>query len=397
MTTLLWLSLPALPLLVAFLRVVPGLRSAVPLLAPVAVAPAFVVAAWEPAPLRLPWLLLGSEMGLDSVGRSFLVLTALLWCAAALFCRGYLKGDARRDPFMTYFLLTMSGNLWLTVARDPVTFYSAFALMTFAAYGLVVHTRTPEAVRAGRIYLVMAVLGEICIATGLWMLVSGGADVTSAASPAGRSLTTFVLLLAGFGIKAGALPLHVWLPLAHPVAPTPASAVLSGAMIKAGLLGWLRFLPAHGTEAAGALVAIGLAGAFAGVVFGLAQRSPKTILAYSSVSQMGWMIIGVSALVAVPSMRREASGAIALYALHHGLVKGGLFLSVGLSGHRGRIGSLVRRTGQAALALTMVAAPATGGPPPNTRSRGSRRFCPASGPASCLGSWRPPPQARPSS
>ena len=361
MNAVLWLSVPALPLLVASLRAFPGLRKAVPLLMPAAAVPAFAVAALEPAPIRLPWLLLGSEMGLDPVGRTFLFLTALLWGAAALFCLGYLKHDARRDSFMTYFLLTMSGNLWLVVSRDPATFYASFALMTFAAYGMVVHTRTPEAVRAGRIYLVMAVLGEVCIGAGLWMLVSGGADVGSAAVPAHRAGATFALLMAGFGIKAGMLPLHVWLPLAHPVAPTPASAVLSGAMIKAGLLGWLRFLPSHGPEAAAVMIAVGIAGALGGVVFGLLQRDPKTVLAYSSISQMGWMIIGVATLVAVPPLRDEASAAIALYALHHGLVKGGLFLSVGLSGPPGGIGPGVRRTGQVALALTMAAAPATGG------------------------------------
>ena len=130
------------------------------------VLPALAVAMTEPSPARLPWLLLGAELGLDAVGRTFLILTALLWCTAALFSRGYLARDAQRDRFMTYFLLTMAGNLWLVVARDPATFYTAFALMTFAAYGLVVHRRTPEAVRAGRIYIMMAVLGEVCIATG---------------------------------------------------------------------------------------------------------------------------------------------------------------------------------------------------------------------------------------
>lgn len=356
MNAALWLAIPALPLLVASLRLFPALRQAVPLLMPLGVAPALAVAAREPAPTRLPWLLLGSEMGLDPAGRILLTLAALLWGAAALYCLGYLKGDARRDSFMTYFLLTMSGNLWLIVARDPATFYVAFALMTFAAYGLVVHTKTPEAVRAGRIYLVMAVLGEVCIATGLWMLVGAGAD----AGTAGRLGGPFLLLLAGFGVKAGALPLHVWLPLAHPVAPTPASAVLSGVMIKAGLLGWIRFLPSHGPEAASVLVLIGIGAAIGGAVYGLVQRDTKVILAYSSISQVGWMIIGIASMVAAPAMREEAAAAVALYALHHGLVKGSLFLSVGLKSREG-VGIAVRRSGQTALAFTMAAAPLTGG------------------------------------
>lgn len=385
MNAVLWLTVPALPLLVASLRAFAGLRKAVPLLMPAAVAPALAVAAWDPAPTRLSWLLLGSEMGLDPAGRTFLVLTALLWGAAALFCRGYLKGDSRRDSFMTYFLLTMSGNLWLIIARDPVTFYTSFALMTFAAYGLVVHTRTPSAVRAGRIYLVMAVLGEICVAIGLWMFVSAGADGGPATGLAGRLGATFVLLLVGFGIKAGAFPLHVWLPLAHPVAPTPASAVLSGAMIKAGLLGCLRFLPTQGPEGAAVLVLVGLGGAFGGLVSGLFQRDPKTILAYSSISQMGWMIIGLATLVAVPALREEAAAAIALYALHHGLVKGSLFLSVSLSGSRGGIGLRVRRSGQVVLSLAMCAVPFTGGAAAKHAIKGLVPFLP--GPWSHILPW----------
>ena len=114
-TAILWLSLPAVPLLVASLRVFPRLRKAVPLLAPAAVLPALAVAMTEPSPARLPWLLLGAELGLDAVGRTFLILTALLWCTAALFSRGYLARDAQRDRFMTYFLLPSTDSCVITV------------------------------------------------------------------------------------------------------------------------------------------------------------------------------------------------------------------------------------------------------------------------------------------
>src|SRR5690606_7309656 len=105
------------------------------------------------------------------------------------------------------------------------------------------------------------------------------------------------LVLAGFGIKAGALPLHVWLPLAHPAAPTPASAVLSGAMIKAGLLGWLRFLPLGLVALPGwaaLLMVLGVVAVFFGAAAGAVQQDAKAVLAYSSISQMGLMIIGLA-------------------------------------------------------------------------------------------------------
>jgi hydrogenase-4 component B len=139
------------------------------------------------------------------------------------------------------------------------------------------------------------------------------------------------LLIAGFGVKAGLLGLHVWLPLAHPVAPTPASAVLSGAMVKAGLLGWLRFLPL-GTAAlpvvGATLVVLGLAGAFLAALAGVLQRDAKTILAYSTVSQMGLLAVGVGLALAEPAAWPLAAAALPLYALHHGCTKAALFLGV---------------------------------------------------------------------
>lgn len=384
-TALAWLAVPALPLVIAALRVFGGRRGLAPRVAPLAVLPALAAAALPPAPARLPWLLLGAEMGLDLPGRLLLAMSAVVWSSAALFASGYLRGDDRRESFFTSFLLTMSGNLGLIVARDPATFYAAYALMTFAAYGLVVHSRAPAALRAGRVYLLYAVVGEALVATGLWTLVARGGGADPAAVAPGAAAAPFYLLLFGFGIKAGLVPLHAWLPLAHPVAPTPASAVLSGAMIKAGLLGGLRFLPALGPEAAGALVALGLAGALGGALYGAAQRDPKTILAYSSVSQMGWMVVGLAAAVARPDLRGEAAAAVALFALHHGLVKGGLFLSVGLPAPGHGFKRRLRRAGQVALALCLAGAPGTGGAAAKSALKGLSAHLPEPWPA--LLSW----------
>jgi len=140
-----------------------------------------------------------------------------------------------------------------------------------------------------------------------------------------------VLIFLGFGVKAGVLGLHLWLPLAHPVAPTPASAVLSGVMIKAGLLGWMRFLPL-GAEPwpllGTAALLLGLLAALAAVLIGLTQRQPKVLLAYSSISQMGLMTLGLGAALLHPSTWPALALALAFYALHHGLAKGTLFLGV---------------------------------------------------------------------
>lgn len=290
----------------------------------------------------------GLRLGLDGTGLTFLILTGTLWLVGGVFAVGYHREDPHRRSFLVWFLLAMAGNLGLVVAADALSFYLFFVLMTFSAWGLVVHERTEEAYRAGRVYIVLAVLGDVAILAGLFSLTAAasgtpGFGPESEAAWATLAETghwpgatgTAALLLAGFGVKAGLVPLHVWLPLAHPVAPTVASALLSGAMIKGGLLGWIRFLPAETAfPALGAvLLVLGVVAAFWGVLAGLLQDEAKTVLAYSSVSQMGFMAVAVGLMMRAPELAAAGAGAAALYALHHGLAKGALFLTVGVVDH----------------------------------------------------------------
>jgi formate hydrogenlyase subunit 3/multisubunit Na+/H+ antiporter MnhD subunit len=284
------------------------------------------------------WLLLDALLGLDAVRTIWLALAAVLWFVAGAFAGGYLANDAKRNRFGFYFLLAMAGNFALIVAGDAATFYSGFVVMTFAAYGLVVHNGSREALRAGRIYLVMAILGELFIVPAIYLSVQGigstRLDEIGFGLAGLENRDTILLLgLVGFGVKVGAVPLYFWLPLAHPVAPTPASAVLSGCMIKAGLLGWLHFSPLGTVPFSGwstLVIVAGVIAAFLAVVLGLFQSDPKTNLAYSSVSQMGWMTVlfgvGLNAGTEVDSLL----AVLALYVLNHGLAKGALFLGTGL-------------------------------------------------------------------
>jgi formate hydrogenlyase subunit 3/multisubunit Na+/H+ antiporter MnhD subunit len=178
-------------------------------------------------------------------------------------------------------------------------------------------------------------------------------------SPA-RGLT-LALLIAGFGLKMGLVPLHVWLPIAHPAAPMPASAVLSGAIIKAGVIGLIRFLPFEAAlpDWGGALTAIGLVTVFYGVAMGITQANPKTVLAYSSVSQMGFIatVLGM----ALAAGNGGATLAAAFYAAHHILAKGALFLGVGVSAASGARRWWPVLLPAALLALGFGGLPLTGG------------------------------------
>lgn len=391
MSVLLVLSFLA-PLLVVLLFAARPLRPLGVRLAPWAALPALALAVVpRPVePVRVAWLLLGGHLGVDAVARVFLLFTALVWTASGVYARSYLAEDAHRTRYFVYHLLTLAGNLGLIVATDLANFYLFFSLMTFAAYGLIVHEGSREALRAGRVYIVLSVLGEaMLLAGGLLAAVHAGSleaeAVAGAVAAAPRRDLIIALLFWGFGVKAGALPLHFWLPLAHPVAPTPASAVLSGTMIKAGLLGWLRFLPLG--EAAlpgwGALViGLGLAAAFFAAVAGAVQRDPKTVLAYSSIGKMGVMTVGVGVGFLEPSAWPVAAAAVAVYATHHALAKGALFLGVGVA--RAELSGRLQRglvlAGVLLAALAIVGAPLTSGSIAEHYLEGAAHHAPAEWP-----------------
>jgi formate hydrogenlyase subunit 3/multisubunit Na+/H+ antiporter MnhD subunit len=250
------------------------------------------------------------------------------------------------------------------------SFYALFALMSFAAYGLIAHELTRNARHAANVYIVLVVIGEGALALTL-ILAAGaiGANDFAAVRTGLEALPLRHLIIAlaflGFGIKAGVLILHVWLPLAHPVAPAPASAVLSGTIIVTGLVGWLRFLPVGEWALpgwGGMCIGLGLAATFYGAIIGTDQRDPKVVLAYSSVSQMGIMTVGIGMLLVEPALSKTLSVAIALFALHHGLAKSALFLGAGLS--KTEMGVARRRwlvIGLALPSLALAGAPFTSG------------------------------------
>jgi formate hydrogenlyase subunit 3/multisubunit Na+/H+ antiporter MnhD subunit len=372
MTALSWLAPVLLPLLAAPLAMLVARgRSWLPVLAAV---PALVLASTGPpgpAP-DLAWILLDVHLALDPASRVLLALTAIVWLAAGVAARPL---SARHGGFVAAWLVTLAGNVGLLLAADVVTFYTSYAAMTFAAYGLIVHDRTPEVRRAGRVYLVLAVLGEALLLGGLVLAVgrTGETSLASLASAlAGAAADGTVhatapatlitaLLLAGFAVKAGIVPLHVWLPLAHPAAPVAASAVLSGALIKAGLVGWLRLSPlgiAPLTVLGAALAVAGMLSAFLGVALAMTQERPKIVLAYSSVSQMGLIAAVVGVGLLVPEAAPAAVAAAVTYAFHHGLAKGALFLGVGVHAR-----TTDRRGRRLAVAGTVLAGAALAGTP----------------------------------
>lgn len=301
--------------------------------------PALLASFWPPAALEPAILWPGATWGAeDMLARAWLAFTALLWGCASVYAGADLVGDRHRLRFWCCWLLSLSGNLLLIIAQDAGSFYVGFSLMSLAAYGLIVHQRGPAPRQAGRLYLQLAILGEMLIFAGMMLRIheADGAFALATWQGVPTGWLTASVLLIGFGLKAGFWPLHVWLPLAHPAAPAAASAVLSGAMIKAGILGLWRFLPEQDPVLqswALPLLAIGAISAFYGVALGLLQSRAKAALAYSSVSQIGYLLVVLALAWLHPESRSAAGILLALYGVHHGLAKGALFMGAGLAAH----------------------------------------------------------------
>jgi formate hydrogenlyase subunit 3/multisubunit Na+/H+ antiporter MnhD subunit len=354
---------PLAPLLAGMAAFVAPARPAAILLALSAVPglAAGLTAAGAQAPL--PGLLFGATLGLTPALAPGMAAVALLWGAAALHAMGTGGPAAEDGPggarFRVCMGLAAAGQMGVFVAQDMASFYVAFAALSFAGYGLVRHRPTPEARRAARVYLAFVVIGELALFAALALINVGqnglGLPVATGVAPPAAA---WWLLAVGFGAKAGLVPLHVWLPLAHPVAPVPASAALSGGTLKAGLVGLMLFLP-EGAAPQGfgaALVAAGLVGAFGAAVWGVLQRDAKVVLAYSSVSQMGLALAVTGAASAGWTPPGAAAAAVGLFIAHHALAKGVLFLSVEPGAPRGAALALA-----GFCALSMIGAPLTPG------------------------------------
>lgn len=305
---------------------------------------------------------------MDMPGAMLMGSAALLWMAAGVFVsRGVLGTDGFRR-FCGCWFLTMTGSLGVFVAADLTGFLTFYGLASLPAYGLVTHDGTTGARRAGAIYLGCALVGETLLVSGFVLLALNSPGQGLLISEAVAALPsspwkhlTMGLLVVGFAMKMGLVPGHFWLPLAHPAAPAAGSAVLSGAIIKAGVIGLVRFLPMEVPMADWglALSLAGLVTALYGVVMGLTQSYAKTILAYSSVSQMG--VVAAMLGMGLSSGDASVGPDAAFYAMHHLFAKGALFLAVGLVAATGLCRKWLVFVPCALLALGMAGLPFTGG------------------------------------
>jgi formate hydrogenlyase subunit 3/multisubunit Na+/H+ antiporter MnhD subunit len=321
-------------------------------------------------PLGLPWV--GSHFRLDALAAFFLTVINLGGAAASLYAIGYARHEALPQRVLPLFPAFLASMNLVVLSADAFTFLLAWEAMSLASWGLVVaHHQNADNLRAGYIYILMASLGTfaLLLAFGLMAGPAGayGFDAMRASHPSALIAgLVLILLLIGAGSKAGLVPLHVWLPLAHPAAPSHVSALMSGVMTKIAIYAFVRVV----FDLAGPpawwwgvlVVGLGAASAVMGILYALLQQDIKRVLAYSTIENIGFIFVGLGLALAFRSNGLQAAAVLALTAalfhvFNHAVLKSLLFFGSGAvvtaTGTRSleRLGGLIHRMPTTAVAL----------------------------------------------
>ncbi|TFV68572.1 hydrogenase 4 subunit B [Bradyrhizobium frederickii] len=320
-------------------------------------------------PIGLPWL--GAHFRLDALSAFFLVVVNLGGVAASLFALGYGRHEdspGRVLPFYPAYLAAMNV---VVLANDAFSFLVAWEFMSLTSWAMVVsHHRDPENVRAGYVYILMAGFGTLALLLAFGLLASEAGydfDAIRASHPsAALTGTVVILVLLGAGSKAGLVPLHAWLPLAHPAAPSHVSALMSGVMTKVAVYGFVRIVfdlvPEPVWWWSMVVLLVGGPTATLGVLYALMQRDIKRVLAYSTIENIGIIFTGLGLALAFKAEGLDWVAALAftaamLHVFNHALFKSLLFFGagavLGATGERDmeKLGGLIHRMPKTAFAM----------------------------------------------
>lgn len=271
----------------------------------------------------------------DLLSFSLAALAAFVWLLCTIYSIDYMAREHAGGRYYPVLIFTLGSCQGIFMAGDFFTLFIFFELMSLIAYILVIHEETPAALKAGYKYLIMTIIGGLALFFGIIITFELAGTVSLTGGPLVQETSllafiAFISFLIGFGMKAGIFPLHVWLPDAHPVAPSPASALLSGIMLKTGAYGLLRvifhvFSPAviqsgGWDKIMGVIAVITI---LLGSAVALTQDDIKRRLAYSSIGQMGYILLGMSILT-----EKALIGDI-FHIFSHAFMKSALFLAAG--------------------------------------------------------------------
>ncbi|GHU29129.1 hydrogenase 4 subunit B [Betaproteobacteria bacterium] len=335
-------------------------------------------------PIGLPNL--PFHLRLDALSSFFIFLLGAVSAGISIYAAGYFRkaeGSALGLQCLLYHIF-LASMVFVMLANDAYAFMVAWETMALSSFFLVTaEHRHAEIRRAGYLYLLLAHIGAVAILLSFGVMAGSAGDYTFDAMRGFNGgefwgTVAFLLALFGFGAKAGLLPLHVWLPEAHPAAPSPVSAMMSGVMLKTAIYGLLRvgfdLLQAHAWWWGLLLLLVGLASALFGAVFSAVQTDMKRLLAYSSIENIGLIVLGMGLAMIFSAFGMNSFSALALTAtlyhcLNHAFFKSLLFLSTGsvlhATGERnlGKLGGLIHQMPWVAW-LALVGVLASAGLPP---------------------------------
>ncbi|MEZ5889775.1 MAG: hydrogenase 4 subunit B [Xanthobacteraceae bacterium] len=335
-------------------------------------------------PMGLPGV--GANFRLDALSAFFLLVVSIGGAAASLYGIGYGRTEHAPLRVLPFYAAFLAGMTLVVLAADAFTFLLAWEFMSLVSWALVVaHHEEPANIRAGFIYLVMASFGTLCLLLAFGLLAGASGDYAFAAmrsAPPGPTLAAVValLVLVGAGSKAGIVPLHVWLPLAHPAAPSHVSALLSGVMTKVGIYAFIRIVfdivGDHSPWSGLIVLTVGGITAVMGVLYALMQHDLKRLLAYHTVENIGIIFIGVGLALAFRANGQTIAAALAMTAalfhvLNHALFKSLLFFGAGAvqaaTGERDmeKLGGLIHVMPQTAIVFLIGCAAISALPPLN--------------------------------
>lgn len=326
---------------------------------------------------------LSLDLKVDDLSRLFIILVSGGWLLTGLYACVYMKHEENEDRFFAFMLLSEGAMLMVCLAENLTTLYTAYELLTLVSMPLVLHSLSKEAILASLKYLFYSIAGAFLALLGMFFLykytstlsfVPGGTlDMAAALENQKVLLPVIFVTILGFATKAGMYPMHGWLPTAHPVAPAPASALLSGLIAKAGVVAVIRVIYymvggeyLRGTWVQTALIILALVTIFMGSMMAFLEKVFKKRLAYSTVSQISYILVGIFMLSST-----GIQGAL-LHVIFHVLSKVCLFLTAGavifLTG-KTRVDQLTGIAKQAPItiwcftfaALTLIGIPPTGG------------------------------------
>jgi hydrogenase-4 component B len=339
----------------------------------------------DPGVVHGPWTVPGGlfHVHLDALGAWFALVVALVAAPIALYAVAYFARAPARTlrSFSLFSGWLLAALLTLAAARNALLFLAAWETLTLSAYLLVTLEHEKEYVRwSGALYLVANHTAAFCLVAliGILAVGAGSLDLKDFGPSAAPGLAVALALVA-FCTKAGALPFHIWLPHAHPAAASPVSAMLSGIVLKAGIFGLLRFLPALTREGAGwgtLVLALGAITGVMGVLYALAQHELKRLLAYHSVENIGIILLGIGAGLlgahaGLPEVAVLGFAGALLHILNHAAFKSLLFLGAGSvlhaagTGEIDELGGLARRMPLTALLFLVGCISICGLPPFN--------------------------------